>query len=70
MSHGVKCLTMIFELWRQDDNGNKFLIEVFTDRILAELRLAELSSNIHKQTYWIVEKQNEPPSPPSPRSSR
>jgi hypothetical protein len=44
-----------FELWRQDDNGNLFLIGVFADRADAERQLAELMRNPHKQTYWIAE---------------
>ncbi|HTP65150.1 MAG TPA: hypothetical protein VMJ66_07150 [Geobacteraceae bacterium] len=50
---------MIFELWRQDDNGNRFLIGVFTDRVATEQRLAELCRNPHKQTYWITERVEE-----------
>jgi hypothetical protein len=49
-------ISVTFELWRQDDNGNRFLIGVFTDRAGAGLRLAELARNPHKQTYWITEK--------------
>jgi hypothetical protein len=45
-----------YELWRQDDNGNRFLIGVFTDRGVAERQLAELTRNPHKQTYWIAER--------------
>jgi hypothetical protein len=44
-----------FELWRQDDNGNRFLVEAFIDRAGAEKRLAELTRNPHKQSYWITE---------------
>jgi len=44
-----------FELWRQDDNGNRFLVGAFIDRTTAEYRLAELTRNPHKQTYWIKE---------------
>jgi hypothetical protein len=47
---------MAFELWRQDDNGNRFLIGVFTDRAVALRQLAELTRNLHKQIYWIVER--------------
>ena len=47
---------MVFELWRQDDNGNRFLVGAFSDRAVAERRLAELCRNPHKQTYWISEK--------------
>ena len=44
-----------FELWRQDENGNVFKIGEFPARAVAERRLAELTSNLHKQTYWIKE---------------
>ena len=46
---------MSFELWRQDDNGNRFLVGTFADRAVAEERLAELTRTVHKQTYWICE---------------
>ncbi len=46
---------MNFELWRQDDNGNRFLVGRFADRAAAEVRLAELTRSPHKQTYWITE---------------
>ena len=49
-----------FELWRQDDNGNHFLIGAFPDRGGAEQRLEELARNLHKQTYWIRENHGEP----------
>lgn len=45
-------------LWRQDDNGNRFLVGSFADREAAEARLAELTRVPHKQTYWLSE---EPP---------
>lgn len=45
---------MTFELWRQDDNGNRFLVGAFADRAAAEGRLAELTRIQHKQTYWIA----------------
>lgn len=46
---------MTCELWRQDDNGNRFLVGTFADRAAAEQRLAELTHVQHKQTYWITE---------------
>lgn len=46
---------MTFELWRQDENGNRFLVGTFADRAAAELQLAELTRIPHKQTYWITE---------------
>jgi hypothetical protein len=48
------------ELWRQDDNGNRFLVCFFVDRAAAERRLAELTGNPHKQTYWITEQKEGP----------
>jgi len=44
---------MIWQLWRQDDNGNRFLVGGFATREQAELRMAGLSSGLHKQIYWI-----------------
>jgi hypothetical protein len=46
---------MPFELWRQDDNGNRFLIDTYDNLAEAETRLAELARIPHKQTYWITE---------------
>lgn len=50
---------MTFELWRQDDNGNRFPVGTFPDRAAAEARLAELTRIPHKQTYWITEHEDE-----------
>lgn len=47
---------MLFELWRQDDNGNRFRVGSFTERAAAEERLAELTRVLHKQVYWITER--------------
>ncbi len=47
---------MAFELWRQDDNGNRFLVDTFATRSQAEELMAELSRVPHKQTYWVDEK--------------
>jgi hypothetical protein len=47
---------MSFEIWRQDDNGNRFLVGSCPDRRAAEERLAGLTRSLHKQTYWIDEK--------------
>jgi hypothetical protein len=51
---------MPFELWRQDDNGNRFLVETFADRPAAEERHRWLTRSMHKQTYWIIERPEEP----------
>jgi hypothetical protein len=47
---------VIFELWRQDDNGNRFLVATFPDRAAAESCMADLQRHPHKQTYWIAER--------------
>lgn len=46
---------MTFELWRQDDNGQRFLIGRYADLDEARRRLAELTRSQHKQMYWIDE---------------
>lgn len=43
------------ELWREDDNGRRFLVGRFDRLDQAEARLAELTRTPHKQTYWITE---------------
>jgi hypothetical protein len=43
-----------WQLWRQDDNGNRFLVGTFASIELAEQRAAELTKSLHKQMYWIV----------------
>jgi len=45
-----------YELWRQDDNGNHFLIGCYGERSTAEAQLAGLTRVLHKQVYWITEK--------------
>lgn len=44
---------LAWELWRQDDNGNRYLVDRYERKSAAEARLAELSRSPHKQTYWI-----------------
>lgn len=51
---------MCFELWRQDDNGNRFLVGTYDNRPAAEKRLGELTRVQHKQMYWIEEQARGP----------
>jgi len=44
---------MIFELWREDDNGQRFFVDSFPTLDDAEKRMAELTRIQHKQHYWI-----------------
>ena len=49
--------TVRWEVWRQDDNGNRYLVSAHADEAAARLRLVDLESGVvHKQTYWISEK--------------
>ena len=48
-------MAQVFELWRQDDNGGRFLVGRYDRREGAEAKLAALSRGAHKQFYWIVE---------------
>jgi len=46
-----------WEVWRQDDAGNRYLVSAHADKAAARLRLADLESGIvHKQMYWVSEK--------------
>ncbi len=46
---------MAWLLWRQDNNGQRFLVDVFATMEKAETRMAELTRVLHKQTYWTTE---------------
>jgi hypothetical protein len=44
----------MWELWRQDDNGNQVRMGTFTDRVEALVKVLALQSGVvHKQTYWV-----------------
>ena len=43
-----------WELWRQDDNGNKYLVSIHADEGSARGRMSAIESGtVHKQHYWI-----------------
>ena len=42
-----------WQLWRQDDNGHRFLVGTYPTKEAADSRLAELTVGHHKQTYWV-----------------
>jgi hypothetical protein len=47
---------VVFEVWRQDDNGNRFLMSRHRDRAAAEAVVAEMEAGVqHKQLYFVVE---------------
>jgi hypothetical protein len=43
-----------WELWRQDDNGNRFLIGRFATAEAAEAEQRRFEALGHKQTYWVA----------------
>jgi len=47
-------LAVRWELWRQDDNGNRVLVRAFADRNEAKVELERFESLQHKQIYWLV----------------
>jgi hypothetical protein len=49
--------TVVFELWRQDDNGNRFLVSVHGDRPAAEAALRDWEGGVqHKQLYFVKQR--------------
>jgi hypothetical protein len=40
-------------LWREDDNGQRFLVGEYATELEAEEQMASLTKEQHKQTYWI-----------------
>jgi 2-methylisocitrate lyase-like PEP mutase family enzyme len=48
-------------LWRQDDHGNRFAVESFSIRSLAQARLREFESRSHHQVYWLESSASEQP---------
>lgn len=53
-----------WEVWRQDDNGNRFLVSAHPDRAAAEAVVAEMESGVqHKQLYYLLERPAAPPNP-------
>ena len=42
-----------WELWRQDDNGNRFVIARFDTSEAAEAEQRRFEALGHKQTYWV-----------------
>jgi len=43
---------LIWQVWRQDDNGNEFLIANCSQQTAAEQLVAEFTAHGHKQFYW------------------
>jgi hypothetical protein len=43
-----------WQLWREDDHGNRVLVEASVDRELLEEKRRDLERGGHKQIYWIT----------------
>jgi hypothetical protein len=41
-------------VWRQDDNGNRYVVRRLASRAAAEKLAAELEARGHKQLYWVA----------------
>lgn len=46
---------MIWQLWRQDDNGVRYLVGTYSSKEEAQEKITELTRCHHKQTYWVSE---------------
>jgi hypothetical protein len=42
-----------WELWRQDDNGNRFRIARFATEVEANAEQRRFEALAHKQIYWV-----------------
>lgn len=42
-----------WELWRQDDNGNRFRVARFGAKTEAEAEQRRFEALAHKQIYWV-----------------
>jgi hypothetical protein len=41
-------------VWRQDDNGNRFVVARRESREEADALAAEMEARGHKQLYWVA----------------
>ncbi|HKF54645.1 MAG TPA: hypothetical protein VKJ45_04345 [Blastocatellia bacterium] len=46
-----------YDVWRQDDNGNRYLVSADVCRPDAMRLMQRLESTKHKQTYWVAQHQ-------------
>ena len=48
-----------WELWRQDDNGNRFRIARFATEAAADAEQRRFEALAHKQIYWVQRRDGE-----------
>lgn len=44
----------MWQLWRQDDHGNEFLMREFAERAEAERARDAFAARGHHQHYWVT----------------
>lgn len=42
-----------FSVWRQDDNGNAFVVQAGLTEAEAKQLVADMEATGHKQIYWV-----------------
>ncbi|GIE83004.1 hypothetical protein Aph02nite_89540 [Actinoplanes philippinensis] len=52
----------VWVVWRQDDNGNRFVVTKRASRAEAEEVASEMEARGHKQLYWVAAA-SAPPAP-------
>jgi len=45
---------LVWIVWRQDDNGNRFEVARLASRVEAESLAAQFEARGHRQAYWIT----------------
>lgn len=40
-------------VWRQDDNGNRYIVAHHVEQTVAVAQAAEMEARGHKQIYWV-----------------
>jgi hypothetical protein len=50
----------LWTVYRQDDNGNRFVVSSFESEEAAKEHAAELESHGHKQLYWVSRNDDQP----------
>ena len=49
MNESAEC----WQLKRQDDHGNQYVMDTFNSKKQAEDKMAHYQTKGHKQTYWV-----------------
>lgn len=53
---GGDATDVVYEIWRQDDNGNKFLMLQASSEAEADRIVRSFGAKGHKQLYWYESK--------------